>query len=265
MNKKQNRRYILFLLPGILGLILFFMVPLGIVIWISFFDDNGMTLHHYKQALESKAFQLALRNTLILILFGIPMILAAGMGAALAFQRLFQWNVSGTRFLFLMHLLPMVLPPAVVALLMEILFPYRRGVAVACLMIGLYIWRNIPYMLLSGFLGLRNLPEDIRSAAKLDGAGETQLLRYIILPFLRPYLLVGVVLALLGVFRVFRESFLLFGSYPDQSVYYIQNYMNNLFRSNQYRQLAAVSDLFLIGLSVLLLAIICIVGKGAEK
>ena len=130
------------------------------------------------------------------------------------------------------------------------------------MMTGLYIWKNIPYVLLVAFLGLRSIPTDVSGAAKLDGAKGMQLLRYIILPFLKPYLLVGIVLALLGVFRIYRESYLLFGNYPDQSVYYLQNYMNNLFYSFSYGQVAAASELFLTGLSILLITALYSLGKG---
>jgi len=172
-----------------------------------------------------------------------------------------QRDLPGGRFLFLMHLLPMVLPSAVIALFVEVFFPYSSAPEAGILMTGLYIWKNIPYVLLVAFLGLRSIPTDVRGAAKLDGAGSMQLLRYIIIPYLKPYLLVGIVLAFLGVFRIFRESFLLFGDYPDQSVYFLQNYMNNLFHSLSYGQLAAASDLFLAGLSILLFSALYVLGR----
>ena len=164
-----------------------------------------------------------------------------------------------------MHLLPLVLPSAVIVLFVEALVPYKAAPQVGVLMTGLYIWKNIPYVLLVAFLGLQSIPEDVRGAAKLDGTSGMQLLRHIIFPYLKPYLLVGVVLAFLGVFRIFRESFLLFGNYPDQSVYFLQNYMNNLFYSFSYGQLAAASDLFLAGLSILLLSALYILGKGERQ
>ena len=132
-------------------------------------------------------------------------------------------------------------------------------------MTGMYVWKNVPYALLAVFLGLRNIPEDIYGAAQLDGAGPMQMLRRILLPLLTPYLLVGLVLSFLGVFRIYRESFLLFGNYPDQSVYYLQNYMNNLLNATNYGNLAAASDLFLAGLAILLFTVLYALGKERHR
>ena len=261
MNKKRYKKLSAFLLPGLLGLALFFMLPLIITIFLSFRGSGG-PLFHYRQVLSSKAFQLALQNTLKLIAAGIPTAVIGGILLAVLFQAMLRKRLPGTRLLFLMYLLPLVLPSAVVAFFAELLFPFREAPQVGYLVTGIYIWKNIPYVLLVAFLGLRSIPIDVSGAAKLDGANGMQLLRYIILPYLKPYLLVGIVLALLGVFRIYRDSYLLFGNYPDQSVYYLQNYMNNLFYSFSYGQVAAASDLFLAGLSILLITALYSLGKG---
>ena len=259
MNKKK---LILFLLPGLTGLAVFFMIPMVIMAMMSFTPMGEPGFGYYRQVLQSKAFQLALMNTLRLLVSGIPVILLTGVLFALVFQAIIQRDLPGGQVLFLMHLLPLVLPSAVTVLFVEAFFPYSSAPQVGILMTGLYIWKNIPYVLLVAFLGLRSIPIDVSGAAKLDGANGMQLLRYIILPYLKPYLLVGIVLALLGVFRIYRESYLLFGNYPDQSVYYLQNYMNNLFYSFSYGQVAAASDLFLAGLSILLITALYSLGKG---
>ena len=265
MNKKQNRRRAIFLLPGLVGVAAFFLIPIMIMTATSFSTMGKPGLQNYQLVLQSKAFQLALKNTVRLFASGVPLILVIGTSFALVFRTVMQRDLPGGRFLFLMHLLPLVLPSAVIVLFVEALFPYKAAPQVGVLMTGLYIWKNIPYVLLVAFLGLQSIPEDVRGAAKLDGASGMQLLRHIIFPYLKPYLLVGVVLAFLGVFRIFRESFLLFGNYPDQSVYFLQNYMNNLFYSFSYGQLAAASDLFLAGLSILLLSALYVLGKGERQ
>ena len=114
-------------------------------------------------------------------------------------------------------------------------------------------------------MGLRNLPDGIQDAARVDGVNGWQMLRYITFPFLKPYMLVGAVLSLLGIFRIFRETYLLYGNYPDQSVYSLQNYMNNLFYASNYGQLAAASEIFLIGISLLLLLALYFLGKEAQR
>ena len=201
---------------------------------------------------EQRATIRVLKQELKLIGMGLPVILAGGVALAIGQWKLLKQGLSGTRTLFSLYLLPIVLPSALVVFFIKILLPFDMAPAVVWLMVGLYIWKNIPYALLAAFLGLRNLPEGVQDAARVDGANGWQMLRHITLPFLKPYILVGAVLALLGIFRIFRESYLLFGNYPDQSVYYLQNYMNNLFYASNYGQLAAASEIFLAAVSVLL-------------
>lgn len=263
MNKKQNRKLALFFLPGVVGVVLFFLVPLGVCVYFSF--GASSPFWNYDKVLQSQAFRLAITNTLKLIGMGLPVILAGGVALAIGQWKLLKQGLSGTRTLFSLYLLPIVLPSALVVFFIKILLPFDTAPEVVWLMVGLYIWKNIPYALLAAFLGLRNLPEGVQDAARVDGASGWQMLRHITLPFLKPYILVGAVLALLGIFRIFRESYLLFGNYPDQSVYYLQNYMNNLFYASNYGQLAAASEIFLVGISVILLLALYFLGKEVQR
>jgi len=265
MNKKHYRKLSVFLIPGMVGLVSFFVLPLAINLWMSFNGFSTDGIQNYQAVIQSRAFQLSVKNTLRLIATGMPITLVIGVGGAFAFRSLFQFNLPGVRILFLLQLLPLVLPSAIITFFIKLVFPYSEAPEVTYLMTGIYIWKNIPYMLLAAFLGLRNIPDDIQDAARLDGANSLQSLHYILLPFLRPYILVGIILACLGVFRIYRESYLLFGKYPDQSIYYIQNYMNNMFDSSGFGQLSAASNLFLICISFLLLACLLFLGRGVKR
>ena len=132
-------------------------------------------------------------------------------------------------------------------------------------MTGIFVWKNAPYVFLALFAGLRNISEEVYDAAKVDGAGTWKTLRFITVPLLTPYIGIGAVLAVLGVFRIFRESYLLFGNYPDKSIYLLQNYMNNLFYSLNYGELAAASNYFLAGLTVLFLVLLFVFGRGRKN
>ena len=59
-----------------------------------------------------------------------------------------------------------------------------------------------------------------------------------------------------GVFRLSRESQILFGAYPSSAVYGLQNFLYNHFRSANYAALSAGSAIFLIAVSALLLAVL---------
>jgi len=263
MNKKKNRKLALFLVPGLLGAAAFFLIPLGVCMYFSFSANSAFW--NYNKVLQSQAFRLAVTNTLKLIGLGLPVILVSSVLLAIAQWKLLKKGLPGARSIFSLYLLPIVLPSALVAFFIQMFLPFDQAPEVVWLMVGLYIWKNTPYALLTAFLGLRNLPEGVQDAARVDGANGWQLFRHITLPFLKPYILVGAVLALLGTFRIFRESYLLFGNYPNQSVYYLQNYMNNLFYASSYGQLAAASDIFLAGISALLLLVLYFLGREVQR
>ena len=64
-------------------------------------------------------------------------------------------------------------------------------------------------------------------AAKVDGASGGQCVFYILLPQLKPALYTITMLSFLNSFKVFREAYLLVGSYPPKSMYLLQHLFNN--------------------------------------
>jgi multiple sugar transport system permease protein len=82
--------------------------------------------------------------------------------------------------------------------------------------------------------GLESLPSEINEAARVDGASETQIFRYITLPLLRPTLITAVMLRTIFAFKVFDEIFLLTGGGPGTSTEVISLYIYEVF-SNQFR------------------------------
>ncbi|MGO3797050.1 MAG: carbohydrate ABC transporter permease, partial [Pauljensenia sp.] len=71
------------------------------------------------------------------------------------------------------------------------------------------IWMSVPFVALSLFAGLTQVPEEILEAAELDGASPTQLLRHILLPMVRPVLSIVLLLQIIWDLRVFAQIRLL--------------------------------------------------------
>ena len=87
--------------------------------------------------------------------------------------------------------------------------------------------------------GLSGIPNSLYDAAKVDGAGEWVLFRYITLPNLLPSFFTIGVLSLLNAFKVFREAYLVAGAYPDESMYLLQHLFNNWYRDLALDKMAA--------------------------
>lgn len=58
----------------------------------------------------------------------------------------------------------------------------------------------------------------------------------------------SVILAITYNLRLFREAYLMYGAYPDRSVYLVQHYMNNHFSKLNYQNLTSASTLFAFAL-----------------
>jgi multiple sugar transport system permease protein len=64
-------------------------------------------------------------------------------------------------------------------------------------------WKTTGFTLIIFLAGLKGIPKEIREAAELTGASFFQELRYVILPMLRPYLLIGATWILINSMKEF--------------------------------------------------------------
>ena len=80
------------------------------------------------------------------------------------------------------------------------------------------------------------------------------------LPNIVPALLFSLILSVANSFRIYRESYLLYGQYPDDSVYMLQNFLNNQFMRLNYQTISAAAIIF-GGILYVLIAIILILEK----
>ena len=236
----------LFLTPSLLTVSVLVLVPFGDVLRRSFFSAMGgefVGLKNYLDIIQNGAFQLAAGNTAKFTLICIPILLAFSLLLALlvdAFKE--QHGVFKTSFL-----IPMSIPVASVVLLWKVVFHENgllnrllqsmgwetiswldSGWAMAVLMI-IYIWKNAGYDMVLWLSGITAISPALYEAASLDGAGALRRFFRITLPNLMPTLFTVTVLSLLNSFKVFREAYLIAGSYPYESIYMLQHVFNNWF------------------------------------
>lgn len=272
--KKQKRynRYakygVLFCLPGLLGFVCFLLVPIFFSIFQSLFDRGGnfALFRNIQSLMRSHAFWLAMKNTVSYLLIG------GGLANLLAFFlawglfSLMQKRTAGTGLIKVSWLLPLLVPTAVSVLFTEQLFavsgpvnnwlhsninwlttsPYSFWI-----MTVLYVWKNFGYFVIVFLGAFGGIPYEEFEAARLDGSGSVRILRYIVLPQVLPSLFFTVVMSIVGVFKMNRESFLLFGYYPSDSAYMFQNFITNNLSKLEYSRAATASMLLLLVFSVM--------------
>lgn len=269
-NKKKHKKTVcslLFLAPSFIGVLLFFFIPFGVVVYYSMIDNpvrkNFVLFDNFIALMSNKAFQMAAANTLKFTLVSVPsaVILSLLMACMLDKSILFK---SQFRSFFLT---PMMVPVASVVLVFQVIFNqngvlneflsvfgqdkidwFKSDYAMVIVVI-LFLWKNLGYNMILFMAGLAAVPQEVMDAAKMDGAGDFQMFVHLKLKYLSPTIFFVTIFSIINSFKVFREVYLLTGDYPYESLYMLQHFMNNAFQSLNYQRLSAaaiVMSLFMI-------------------
>lgn len=247
-----------FLLPNLLGVLCFALLPMLQVLAGSFrntISGKWMGFQNFLAVLKNPAFRIAVSNTARFTAVCIPLLIVLSLALAVVLWAIAR--VGGTlRSAFLM---PMAVPAASVVLVWKVLFHEKglingsllalggsgvdwmgSGAAFWMLVIS-YLWKNLGYTMVLWTAGLTAIPDSVFEAAQMDGANTWQTFLYITLPNLRTTAYSITVLSLLNSFKVFREAWLVAGDYPDESMYLLQHLYNNWFRELDFDKIAAAS------------------------
>ncbi len=130
------------------------------------------------------------------------------------------------------------------------------GIPVALLaVIVAYLWQDMGYNLVIFIAALQSIPDDVRDAARIDGANAWQLFWSITLPLLKPTILLASVFTMISSFQVFDIIQVLTQGGPnDQTRVMVIDIYNNAFRFQRMGWASAVSVvLFLVVFSISLM------------
>ena len=240
MNKLVSRRTnetVGFVIPGFVGVLIFVVIPL-MDVFISSFRHAGQGgfagLQNYRAVWSNTAFRLAAGNSLRFELVSVPLLMVISLIVAI---EVYGMKSNIVRFAFL---IPLAIPSNSLAVVWKILFAdLLSGKAVFWLFVGTFIFKNTGYNMLIWMSGLSAIPETVYDAARVDGAGRfTQIFR-ITLPNMKRSFFIVAMLSVVNSLKIFREQYLMAGSYPDMSIYQIQHTFNNWFEKLEISKLTA--------------------------
>jgi multiple sugar transport system permease protein len=123
------------------------------------------------------------------------------------------------------------------------------------------IWHWVAFVFLLMLAGIESLPRETIEAARVDGASDSQLLRYVILPLLRPTLLVTLMFRTIFAFKVFDEVYLLTGGGPGVATEVVSLYINRVF----FGQFRMGYGAFLSVLTILFISVFIIIYSNLVK
>jgi multiple sugar transport system permease protein len=275
---QRDRAFLLGLAPSLLVLVAVTLLPAAALLVASFtplsltdaarsfrFDDP---LVNYRHLLEDRRFLGSIATQLKLSLSSVTLQVAVGLGIALLLNGRSRL-LSATRTAFL---IPMVLPPIVVALIWKILYtpdvsPLHRaaealGVPFSSLIANpstalwaitlADTWQWFPFTMLMVLAALQMIPDEPLEAASLDGANRWQLFRFIVLPHIRPVLVVCALFRLIDSFKAFPLIYVLTNGGPG-TVTEVTNYYGFIqaFNFSYWGYASAIAMVILAGVFAL--------------
>ncbi|MDR2939428.1 MAG: sugar ABC transporter permease [Clostridiales bacterium] len=215
-------------------------------------DANGgfAGIENFINLFQNRAFLTAIKNTFNFMAAAIPLnIIIPVIAGTLMF------SVNSGSWLRAVFISPLVIPSACVAFFFQTLF-MPNGFINSFLgletdwvqtgqsfwvAVGIYIWRNMGYNLVLTLAGLAGIPKGYYEWASVEGMGKIRMFFNITLIYLTPSLFIMAVMSFINSFKVYRELYMLAGSYPQEKIYMLQHYMNNQFSSLNYQNLTAAS------------------------
>ena len=276
----------MFLAPSILGVAVFFVLPFITVVQYSLVDNpisnTYVGFENYKNLLKNPAFLMAAKNTLTFSVAAVTLAVLLSLGLALMLEA----KIPAKSRLRTFFLSPLVVPTASVILIWQVVFSYNGSFNSIVELFGgqpidwlkseysqivillMFLWKNLGYNMILFMAALSNIPKAQLEAAEVDGAGAVRRFFVIKLRYISPSLFFVILLSLINSFKIFREVYLLTGGYPFESIYFLQHFMNNTFKSLDYQKLSAAAIIMSVVILVVILVIFLLedrLGKDVEE
>ncbi len=255
-----------FLLPGLAGLLIFYVIPFVGGIWYSVtegtLENKFVGFDNYVSVWNNTMFQMGLKNTMELslicapLLFLLSFLLAAGLHRIRPAGGFFRSSV----------LMPYLMPSSAILLIWLLWFDYGGPVNRLLVMLGstrvnwmlgaelrlpvilLFLWKNLGFCVVIFMSALQSIPESLYEFATLEGASFMKQTFKITLPLAVPSAFLVAILSFVNAFRIFKEVFFIAGAYPDdpEYIYTLQNYMNNMYSRLSYQNVTTAAYIFAV-------------------
>ncbi len=269
-----------FLTPAALLILIMSFWPMAEALLLSFKTGRGTRLSYaqpfwsnYSRLFQDEVFLLTLKNTFIYLIIQVPIMLVTGLVlAVLLNQRDLRFKAFWRTAIFL----PCAVSLVSYSLVFRTLFATdgfvndvltslhvldapvnwlgQPDTARMVIILGL-LWRWTGYNMVFYLAGLQNIEPSTIEAAKIDGAGPLTIFWHVIVPQLKPIILLTAIMSTNGTLQLFDESWNLTRGGPAYSSMSMSHYLYELsFQKNpNFGYAAAVSYVILVLVAVLAL------------
>ena len=250
--------------PWIFGFLVFTAYPIVASLYYSFtyFDTLSPPVwvgaQNYTRLLtEDPLFWQSLRNTLFMVVFGLPASLVAGLALAL----LLNQKLRGMAIYRTIFYIPSIVPTVASSVLWMWLLNPQIGLINKMLaaagvqgpgwltdpawskpaLILMGIW-GVGSAMIIYLAGLQDVSQELYEAAEIDGAGSAAKLFHVTLPMLSPVIFFNLVMGIIGTFQYFTQVFVMtHGGPEDSTLFYALHLFNKAFVDLQFGYASAMA------------------------
>src|SRR6202165_1370814 len=281
-RKSERRLAFLLIAPAVILMLAVTAYPIGYAVWLSLQrynlatpdDSRFIWFANYQTILTDRYWWTAFAVTLAITVISVAIEFVLGMVLALVMHRTifgrgavrtailipygivtvaaaYSWYYAWTPGTgYLANLLPA--GPA----------PLTQQIPSLGVVIVAEVWKTTPFMAMLLLAGLALVPQDLLNAAQVDGAGAWKRLTKVILPLIKPAILVALLFRTLDAFRIFDNIYVMTGGSNNTGSVSILGY-DNLFKAFNLGLGSAISVLIFLSVAVIAFIYITVFGASA--
>ncbi|MCM3629715.1 sugar ABC transporter permease [Paenibacillus glycanilyticus] len=278
-RKKLFRRFepYLLLLPALLIVVAFFAYPLGSSLRLAFmhyvlFEPQNIKfsgLDNFKSLLSDSVMPKVLLNSALWIVSVVSLQFVLGFALAVALNKPFRGKGAYQAVVFL----PWAVSAFLIGMIFKWMFSQRNGLINELLMnLGIIhkpvaflalsgtsiipviiamIWYGVPFFGIMILAALQSVPHEMYEAADIDGAGRVRQLFQITIPYIKPTIVLTLLLRVIWVFNSADLIYIMTGGGPANSSDNLPSYMfNKIGYSTDFGQASALGVFMLVVLTL---------------
>jgi multiple sugar transport system permease protein len=274
LARRRQRAGMLFVLPSVIFIGLFFIVPLGLTVWMSLNDwpllgsSHFIGVGNYHQIATDQLFLNSLVFTTKYTFIITPIIFLVAFGLAL----LVRQAIPGVGIFRTAYFLPVIIGLSTASYIWTWMLNNQVGVFDGILqyfghspivwlstgtgalfaIVVMIVWKTSGFTMLLLMMGLQAIPSELYEAAKTDGAGRWAEMRHITLPLLRRTFALALVLSVIGSYLAFDQFYIMTQGGPqDQTITIVYWIFSNSFTYFKLGYGAALSIVLLVILLII--------------
>ena len=282
MKRSEQRLAFLLVAPAAILMLVVTGYPIGYAVWLSLQRNNlaapndtaFIGLGNYQTILTDRYWWTALAVTLGITVVSVTLEFALGLALALVMHR----TLVGRSLVRTAVLVPYGIVTAVASyswfyawtpgtgylanLLPQGSAPLTEQIPSLGIVVSAEVWKTTPFMSLLLLAGLALVPEDLLKAAQVDGAGAWRRLTRVMLPIIKPAIVVALLFRTLDAFRIFDNIYVLTAGNNDTGSVSVLGY-DNLFKGFNVGLGSAISVLIFCCVGVIALVFVKVFGAAA--